>query len=174
VNDTLCPEQQVDEAPLMALISLPRTRPAVAGARRWLADILTAWCVDLVPVDGAVLALSEVFTNAVLHAAGDGHSTLTAALWHGHLRITVSDPDPETRPAVGGGEEHGRGLLVVRAITMRHGTTRTATGKVVWFEQTVTMAYGCEDCGHLPGCGCDCCPYPLPAAAEAQLVGGAR
>lgn len=24
-------------------------------------------------------------------------------------------------------------------------------------------AYGCDDCGHLPGCDCDCCPYPLPA-----------
>jgi hypothetical protein len=38
-----------------------------------------------------------------------------------------------------------------------------------------TAAYGCPDCLHLPGCGCDCCPYPLPAVVGAeQLVGGVR
>lgn len=167
------PGPAVDAAPLMALISLPRTRPAVAGARRWLTDTLTAWCVDVDQIDDAVLALSEVVTNAVVHAAGDGHSTLTAALWHGHLRITVSDPDPEVH-AASGDDERGRGLAVVAALTMRHGVTRTATGKVVWFEQ-LTSAYGCPDCGHLPGCGCDCCPYPMPAVVGAeQLVGSAR
>lgn len=37
----------------------------------------------------------------------------------------------------------------------------------------IVRAYGCPDCGHLPGCGCDCCPYPMPAVAAEQLVGGA-
>lgn len=172
------PAPAVDAAPLMALISLPRTRPAVAGARRWLDDTLTAWNVDDDQVDDAVLALSEIFTNAVEHAAGDGHSTLTAALWHGHLRITVSDPDPELHgPAVD--DEHGRGLLVVKALTMRNGANRIASGKLIWFEQLVTtpgtsMSGTCCECGHAAGCDCDCCPYPLPAVAEAQLVGGAR
>jgi len=31
---------------------------------------------------------------------------------------------------------------------------------------TLAAAYACPDCGHLPGCGCDCCPYPMPAIAE--------
>lgn len=173
-DDRVRSEQRVDEAPLMALISLPRTRPAVAGARRWLTDTLTAWNVSGDQLDKVVLALSEVFTNAVVHAIGDGHSTLTAALWQGHLRITVSDPDPELHAAAVD-DEHGRGLQVVKGLTMRHGTTRTAGGKVVWFEQLVTLAYGCPDCGHLPGCGCDCCPYPMPAIVGAeQLVGSAR
>lgn len=157
-------------APLMALISLPRTRPTVSGARRWLADTLTAWNVGGEQFDDAVLALSEVLTNSIEHAAGDQPATITAALWHGHLRVTVSDPDPETHPAVVD-DERGRGLAIVRALTMRHGTTRTAAGKVVWFEQLLG-AYGCPDCGHLPGCGCDCCPYPMPA--EASIGGAAR
>jgi hypothetical protein len=39
----------------------------------------------------------------------------------------------------------------------------------------MSQAFACPDCGHLPGCGCDCCPYDLPAVAGAeQLVGGAR
>lgn len=174
MNGTLSrPEQHVDAAPLMALISLPRTRQAVAGARRWLTDTLGAWRVDDDQVDNAVLALSEVVTNAVVHAAGDGHSTLTAALWQGHLRITVSDPDPEVRPA-GGDEEHGRGLLVVRAVTMRHGVTRTAGGKVVWFEMTAgCAACGCA-CGTGPACSCTCCCSYEPAVAVAELQGVAR
>ena len=173
MNDTLRPEQHVDAAPLMALISLPRTRPAVAGARRWLTDTLTAWGVTGDQLDNAVLALSEVVTNAVEHAAGDGHSTLTAALWHGHLRVTVSDPDPEVRVSAGG-DEGGRGLLLVRALTARHGVTRTATGKVVWFEMTAgCAACGCE-CGTGPACSCTCCCSYEPAVAAAELQGVAR
>ena len=42
-------------------------------------------------------------------------------------------------------------------------------------ELAARAAYGCEDCGHLPGCDCECCPYQMPAVAGAeQLVGGAR
>lgn len=179
MNGTLSrPEQHVYAAPLMALISLPRERRLVTGARHWLADTLITWGLNDDQVDAAVLALSEVFTNAVEHAAGDGHSTITAALWHGHLRITVSDPDPETRPAVDD-DERGRGLAIVRALSTRHGTTRTAAaGKVVWFEQLLTapgpvMTGTCCECGHTSGCGCDCCPYPLPALAEASIGGAA-
>lgn len=171
-------EPEAYKAPLMALISLPRTRPAVANARHWLAETLTAWNVSGEQADDAVLALSEVVTNAVEHAVGDGHSTVTAALWQGHLRITVSDPDPELHDAARS-DEHGRGLFVVQEVTLRHGANRLAGGgKLIWFEQLVTtadaaMAYGCPDCGHLPGCGCDCCPYPMPAVVDAvQLAGG--
>lgn len=110
-------------------------------------------------------ALSEIFANAVEHATGEErYATVTAVLWQNLLRITVSDPDPE----LGGtahSDEHGRGLLVVQALSLRHGVYRIASGKVVWFEQQVTTAYGRPDCGHLPGCDCDCCPYRLPAVA---------
>lgn len=172
------PDQRVSAAPLMALISLPRTRPAVASARRWLTDALTAWGVTGDQLDDAVLSLSEVVTNAVEHAAGDGHSTVTAALWQGHLRITVSDPDRELHDGVGN-DEHGRGLLVVKALTMRHGVNHIAGGKVIWFEQLLTtpgaaMTGTCLECGHASGCDCDCCPYPLPTVAAAQQAGGAR
>lgn len=168
------PEQRLDAAPLMALISLPRTRPAVADARRWLTDTLTAWGVTGDQLDDAVLALSEVVTNAVVHAIGTGNATVTAALWHGHLRITVSDPDPEVYAATGD-DEGGRGLLVVRAVTMRHGVTRTATGKVAWFEMTAgCAACGC-DCGTGPACSCTCCcSYEPAVAVTTASIGGAR
>ncbi len=151
-------------------VSLPRTRPAVADARHWLAALLTSWGVTDRQIDDAVLALSEIVTNAVEHATGeDPYATVTAALRQNHLRITVSDPDPELG-STAHSDEHGRGLLVVRALSLCHGVYRVAGGKVVWFEQQVTTAYGCPDCGHLPGCGCDCCPYPLPAVAATRLA----
>lgn len=60
-------------------------------------------------------------------------------------------------------------------LAARRDVTRAAADTVVWFEQVVTAAYACPDCNHLPGCGCDCCPYPLPAVVGAeQLAGGAR
>jgi len=37
-------------------------------------------------------------------------------------------------------------------------------------EGGVTAAYACPDCGHLPGCGCDCCPYALPAVTAEMAV----
>lgn len=173
-------ELEAYKAPLMALISLPRTRPAVASARHWLADTLTAWNVSGEQADDAVLALSEVVTNAVEHAVGDGHSTVTAALWQGHLRVTVSDPDSELHGAARS-DEHGRGLLVVQELTLRHGANRlVGGGKLIWFEQLVTspgpvMTGTCCECGHASGCDCDCCPITLPAVVgAAQLVGGAR
>lgn len=173
---TVAQHAELDTAPLMALISLPRTRPAVASARHWLADTLTAWNVSDDQAYDAVVALSEVVTNAVVHAVGSGHSTVTAALWQGHLRVTVSDPDPELHGAARS-DEHGRGLLVVKELALRCGADRLAGGgKLIWFEQlvTVTDARGCLECGHEAGCDCDCCRYPLPAVAAAQLVGGAR
>lgn len=82
--------------------------------------------------------------------------------------------DPDVRQACED-DEHGRGLELVRALSMRHGTDRGSAGKVAWAELRVTRAYACPDCGHLPGCGCDCCPYDLPAVVGAeQLSGGAR
>jgi anti-sigma regulatory factor (Ser/Thr protein kinase) len=174
------PEQQVSVAPLMALISLPRTRPTVAAARAWLRDTLTAWGIVGVQRDDAVTALSEAFTNSVVHAAGEGNATVTAASWQGSLRITVADPDPTVpkRRFAGAGDESGRGMEVLRALVLRHGTTRTSGGgKVVWFEQLLTrpgavMTGTCLECGHTSGCDCDCCPYQLPAVTAAQQVGG--
>jgi hypothetical protein len=49
-----------------------------------------------------------------------------------------------------------------------------ATGPVVvcvdeLAEYVTRQAYACPDCNQLPGCGCDCCPYALPAVTEASI-----
>jgi len=53
--------------------------------------------------------------------------------------------------------------VIVLRVTAR--PTPLVAGVVSYLERGCAAAYGCPDCGHLPGCDCDCCPYPLPAVA---------
>ncbi|GAP47652.1 ATP-binding region ATPase domain protein [Streptomyces azureus] len=84
-------------------------------------------------VDTIVLAVSELITNAHIHAHSDAHLVLT---WDGDcLHVSVHDEDPtlprqrEPQP----GEVSGRGVAIVRKLAdewgmrcQRHGKTVTA------------------------------------------------
>ncbi|WP_297826518.1 ATP-binding protein [Mycobacterium sp.] len=129
-------DRPVADAPRFADITLPRNPRSVADTRAWLDKTLTGWDVNPDTVENAVLAVSEIATNAIVHNAGIGDTTITAAWWHGHLRVTVSDPDLCIRAEHLPDDEHGRGLLIVTALTTRWGTAKTRTGKVTWFELT--------------------------------------
>lgn len=119
-------------APLTALTTLPRQPRRVSESRTWLRKQLAEWGVHEDDADTAALLLSEVFTNSVLHAAGDSDATLTAALWDGRLKVSVSDPDSAMRvPAPG--DEHGRGLEIVNRLASGFGFERMPGGKIVHF-----------------------------------------
>lgn len=134
----LLPRQDllVDDAPLDARIVLPRMPEATRDARRWLTETLTKWGVPAGTVENAELLVSEVYTNGVVHNAGIDDATVTAAWWHGHLRVTVSDPDLRIPVPDLADDEHGRGLLIVAELATRWGTTKTRNGKICWFELT--------------------------------------
>ena len=127
-------DHSVTDAPLDANICLPRVPASVSGARRWLTKTLAEWGVAGDTVDNAELLLSEVVTNAVLHNAGADDTTITAAWWHGYLRVTVSDPDLQVPVTDLADDEHGRGLMIVTELAARWGEIKTLTGKKVWFE----------------------------------------
>lgn len=128
-------DAHVDDAPLLADALLPRIAAACADAREWLGKILEAWGADPDLIDAAVLLLSEVFTNSVRHAIGiDFDTRITASFWHGHLRITVSDPDPRFYAADLDDDEHGRGLAIVDQLAERWGIAPNGTGKITFFE----------------------------------------
>jgi anti-sigma regulatory factor (Ser/Thr protein kinase) len=88
-------------------------------------------------VDTAELLVSELVTNAVLHAQTE--LLLHISLESG-LRISVEDTsvdapaDRSPDPACDPGGERGRGLAVVTALATSWGWERTATGKRAWFE----------------------------------------
>lgn len=85
-------------------------------------------------LDVVLLLVSELVANAVLHA----RSTATVRLDHGEevLRIEVDDAGSRMPHLVspGAGDEHGRGLQMVRRLADRYGWTELVEGKGVWFE----------------------------------------
>lgn len=129
-------DHSVTDAPSYAKTDLPRALTSVAEARAWLGKTLTGWDVPAGTIEDAVQILSEVATNAIIHNAGADDTTITAAWWHGHLRVTVSDPDLQIPVPDLVDDEHGRGLMIVSMLATRWGETKTLTGKVVWVEMT--------------------------------------
>lgn len=113
--------------------------PRAAGvARRFLRAQLGAWEVDDDVSDTAVLLLSELVTNAIIHT--DAPAEIRAVLGGGELTVTVRDhgrpgddaaaqPDDDEDPL----RVHGRGLQLVEALSDRWGSERDAVGTTVWF-----------------------------------------
>jgi anti-sigma regulatory factor (Ser/Thr protein kinase) len=106
-------------------------------------DRLRAWKVPGDTCCDAVLLVSELTTNAVLHTdSGQVLCGLTLTGDERCLRIELHDDGrtpvrpPEHR--AGPGEERGRGLLLVQQLADRWGSARStrAEGKVVWAELT--------------------------------------
>ncbi|CAN5693694.1 hypothetical protein BH24ACT3_BH24ACT3_10680 [soil metagenome] len=108
--------------------------PASAGrARRFLGAALDGWGLHEA-ADAAVLLLSEVVTNAVLHAATD--LTIAVSRRDGVLRVEVRDGSPRL-PNVRSYDVEaatGRGLAMVELLARSWGVDARVDGKVVWFE----------------------------------------
>ncbi|WP_432137819.1 MULTISPECIES: ATP-binding protein [unclassified Streptomyces] len=121
-------------------IALPHTTAAVPVARALVRTAL-AELEHGADSDTAELLTAELVANAVEHTAGRGPIELVVELLPGGCRVEVHDPDPAppgdlTRGA--GGEvdpwqEHGRGLLLIRALSSSCGHRPTENGKAVWF-----------------------------------------
>ncbi|MGW5654595.1 ATP-binding protein [Streptomyces humi] len=108
-----------------------------AQARRLARARLTGWSVCADTCDTALLVISELVTNAIVHTA----SSRVVCELHDHdgtVRIAVYDegcspdephPSPQ-RPE----EEHGRGLLLVDALCRAWGAQEHGPGLLVWAE----------------------------------------
>jgi hypothetical protein len=109
--------------------------PTVRRARVLVRSTLDLWDLEAL-ADDAELLVSELTTNALRYAAG--LISLRLALCD-HLRCEVGDDEP-TLPTLRHplpGSETGRGLNLVDQLASRWGSTRTRTGKLVWFELRV-------------------------------------
>jgi anti-sigma regulatory factor (Ser/Thr protein kinase) len=109
----------------------PPKPESVSAARHFVRQVLHECEPDL--IDAAELMVSELATNAVLHARSDFEITVETA--GRRVRVGVRDSghgaprkrSPEPR------EHSGRGLRVVDALAARWGVTRQTQGKLVWF-----------------------------------------
>lgn len=108
--------------------------PATAGsARRITADVLSTWG-HADAADAATLLVSEVVTNAILHAGSEIELRLTTAPHH--LRVEVRDTSmlvPALRRYQADAVT-GRGLELVETVAAAWGVIPEPDGKVVWFE----------------------------------------
>ena len=112
--------------------------PRAAGvARRFLRETLGAWGVEDDPVETAQLCLSELVTNAVIHAGATSDLTLT--LDDGLLTVAVRDhggaggPDAQVVEDEDPMRVFGRGLVLVEALSDSWGSVRDAVGTTSWF-----------------------------------------
>ncbi|MFE7517467.1 ATP-binding protein [Streptomyces sp. NPDC057540] len=100
-------------------VPLPSAAQAARQARHTAALLLTqeeAWCPAAIAED-LVLIVSELVTNAVLHA--EGPYALTIGLERGRAGVAVSDGSAVRagpRGDHGRAEPGGRGLRIVRAL----------------------------------------------------------
>jgi anti-sigma regulatory factor (Ser/Thr protein kinase) len=125
-------------------LALPATPPSVRMARDWVTGVLREiGHEDL--ADSARLAVSELVTNAILHA--EPPMTVTVRGTPEHPRIEVADQSltpPERRNSerlIDVDDERswttmGRGLDLVASYSVRWGAdiSPNGMGKVVWFE----------------------------------------
>jgi serine phosphatase RsbU (regulator of sigma subunit) len=111
-------------------------RPTTAAhARRLIRETLAGWGLSA-HSDLTELLATELITNAIRYATRPIELRL---LRIDSLLCEVTDDDhylPVLR-AASASDERGRGLYLVSQLAHRWGVSRTAGGKVVWFEQSL-------------------------------------
>jgi anti-sigma regulatory factor (Ser/Thr protein kinase) len=115
----------------MSDLRLPPTTDSVPVARRFAREQLRHSAAD---IDTVVLLVSEVVTNAVLHARSD---IVLAVDDHGEVaRVEVHDssPVPPRLHKFAVESATGRGLRLLDQLALRWGADSSHDGKVVWFE----------------------------------------
>jgi anti-sigma regulatory factor (Ser/Thr protein kinase) len=119
----------------VALHEVSEDRDSVAPARRFLRHTLSEWGVDAETVDAATVCLSELVTNAVIHAHGG--CVVRAELHDGVLTVSVRDRGlsgaARVETVVDPLQVHGRGLQLVEAFADRWGYELDGGGALVWF-----------------------------------------
>ncbi len=118
-------------APAMAELRLAERDTSAALARQFTRSTLAAWgsrCSH----DDFVLVVSELVTNALLHA----HGTPMVRLVDGgdRVRAEVCDDSPLLPVSHRVTPTTGLGLRVVEQISSAWGASRRGRGKVVWCE----------------------------------------
>ncbi len=110
----------------------PADPRSVGAARRFVCQVLPEWWSDR--LDDVLLLVSEVVTNAIVHARTAVQVTVT--LVNGTTRVEVADAEPEApvRRGASSTATDGRGLGILEVLADRWGVLSRDGGKTVWFE----------------------------------------
>lgn len=108
---------------------------AVGPARHELRVVLRDWDLDGDAIERATLCLSELVTNAVVHAASGSWVRVTNDA--GTVLVTVRSPGSPLHELDAGADDplqvHGRGLQLVEALSSSWGSERRGGGLTTWF-----------------------------------------
>ncbi|MGW7519638.1 ATP-binding SpoIIE family protein phosphatase [Streptomyces sp. NPDC054796] len=109
----------------------------IAEARHQLQGLLYDWTSED-QIDGAVLMLSEMLTNVLVHTDGDALMVAEISGPRGHrlLRVEVADNSDELPHRRQPGElaSSGRGLVLMEMLAGSWGVDPRGEGKCIWFE----------------------------------------
>lgn len=112
-------------------LELPGEATSVAAARRFVADQLVGQCLPAL-VDDVMLVVSELATNAVVHAASAFDVTVRSV----GRRVIIEIRDDSQLGPVRSNQPmgtHGRGIAIVIALSREWGVVLdTNGGKTVW------------------------------------------
>lgn len=115
--------------------TVPSDPAAVGVARRELRDALAGWDVDNNTTEIAALCMSELVTNAMVHAGASCSVHVTHRA--GSITVAVRNSGaPAPLPEVGARDPlqvHGRGLQLVDALASSWGSDRDREGFTAWF-----------------------------------------
>ncbi|MFI9628505.1 ATP-binding protein [Streptomyces sp. NPDC052042] len=127
--------------------ALPAHPKSVAGARRLARARLDEWRLGGDAYDAALLIVSELVTNAVVHTMS-ARVVCELRCLDRRLRIAVQDQGHQAggpKLCRAADDEHGRGLLLVDAMSSTWGSryAEFGSGRIVWAELP-----------HSPECAC--------------------
>ncbi|MGP3925335.1 ATP-binding protein [Streptomyces sp. 8N616] len=117
---------------------LPHAPGAVSAVRRCVRTVLAGWNLSQDVADDALLVISELLTNAVVHALPPTALRLSWTWIDGRsaLRIEVTDAGPAHPAGQPADEldpdEHGRGIGIVTALSARCGVHIHPGGITRW------------------------------------------
>ncbi|WP_254858000.1 SpoIIE family protein phosphatase [Protofrankia sp. BMG5.30] len=122
--------------PALVDVALPAEPESAVRARSVVGRILTGRRLAAV-ADDALLLVSEVVTNAVLHARSD--LVLRVHQEGDRLRVSVDDREGTRMPRRASGDdgESGWGLKIVDMLARGWGVETTGDGKRVWFDLAI-------------------------------------
>ncbi|WP_225850640.1 ATP-binding protein [Streptomyces sp. HPF1205] len=132
MNDVL-PVLQLPTGDWYAAENLPRVPESAERARRMARTAIASWGL-LRLSDQSELLVTELVSNAVKHAQGEGLRVTVLRLSYERVRIGVHDRDrtrPRIKPVTLDGES-GRGLLLIDALSVSWGVDLLPGGKRVW------------------------------------------
>lgn len=119
---------------LMGAITLPPEAESAGEARRYMAGLLRQAGCDAEISDTALLLVSELVTNAIVHARTWCQVTFDVKARSVSAAVADGSPSPVVPSQPDTADTSGRGLCLLERLADEWGWRPSGAGKMVWFE----------------------------------------